>query len=464
MYPKASLRLLSGVIAMTSAGSALAASVLSPALTEDQLRAKAQKLENRIEELEVQKALNKVTLSGTLINRYEMLDSTSGVPGTDETRNSIRAPMTYMALNADANVTQNLKVYSTLAFSKFWQQENRYEPFSYWSASETGSFGLAGSVARFDRAYMDYSFERFPLSIAAGRMATNNGEPINQLDGFSRMGTYPRLAYNAIFDGIALIYDFSKYLKKNNTFIMRVFMTPFSNVSMTNRTQQMSDVDTNGNGVTVDSSTPQWAALAEYSHTNWKIMEKFDLDYFMYGYYHFYNDGGTLSQQGSPILNGGTVPPANGSGTETANAKNIYLSLQNIGYIGLNFDVNAMFVHSNYTAEGYITMSSSYLVNLNQQFSKLHNLIVGAEYIHTDPNYYLDEYTALNLAPFYQTPNSHGYHMYVSYPLSSHLVFRVGTYQFKTEPCLSLSGVGTLTSTTNETNWHTVYTQARIDF
>lgn len=439
-------------------------SLAATALTDQELRDKMEKLESRIEELEVQKALNKVQLSGTMINRYEMLDSTNGVPGTSEDRNSIRAPFTYLGLNVDASVTQNIKVYSTIAFSKFWQQENRYEPFSSYAASETGSFGLAGSVARFDRAYGTYSFDRFPLTIAAGRMATNNGEPINQLDGLARMGTYPRLAYNGIFDGVAVIYDFSKYLAKNNTFVLRAFMTPYSNVSTTSRTTQQTDTNNDGNTVTIDSSTPQWALLAEYTHRNFKLLEKLSFDFFIYNYYHFYNDGNDGSQQTSPVLNGGTNPPGNASFTETARAESLYLGLENIGYFGLNVDANVLFVHSNFSQLGLITQSAAYLINVNEQFSRLQGLVVGGEYIHTDANYYLDEYAALNLIPFYQSPNSHGYHLYASMPVAPHLIVRFGMYQLQTDPAVSIAGLSQYVSATNETRWHAVYTQARIDF
>lgn len=445
---------------------AAAVSVLSPlnpraqAASQD-LVDKIDKLENRVDELDVQKTLSRVQISGTLINRYEMLDSTTGVPGTDEPRSSIRAPITYLGLNADANVSNNIKVYTKLAFSKFWQQENRYELIGDYQATETGSFGLSGSTARFDRAYATYDFDRIPLTIAMGRMATNNGEPINQHDGLPRMGTYPRLAYNGIFDGVALIYDFSKYLPKNNSFVLRMFMTPFDNVSMTSRTLQQSDVDNNGNGVTIDSSTPQWAFLAEYTRDNLKWLGRFTFDFFMYNYYHFYNDGNDGSEQSSPVYNGGTQPPGNASFSEDARAESLYLGFEDIAYTGLNFDVSALFVHSKFPLIGTAASSAAFLINLNKKFEKLHNLVVGGEYIHTDPNYYLDEYTILNLIPFYQTPNTHGYHIYASMPVTDHVVVRVGTYQAKTEPTdYSISGG----SPTTETNWHSVYTQARIDF
>lgn len=434
----------------------------SAGMSNDDLNSRIQKLSDRIDELEVQRALNRVTLSGTLINRYEMLDSTTGVAGTDETRNSIRAPITYFSLNADANVSKNIKAYASLSFSKFWQQENRWEPYSYWSASETGSFGLSGSTARFDRAYATYEFDNIPLTFAAGRMATNNGEPINQLDGFPRMGTYPRLAYNSIFDGAAAIFDFTKYLKKNNSLILRVFYTPFSNVSMTSRTTQLTDTDNNGNTQTIDSSTPLWAFLLEYARTKSPWMERFQFDFFLYNYSNFYNDGFAGSQQSSPILTGGTTPPGNASYTEAERAESLFFGFENIAYSGLNFDVNALFVHSNYPQLGLISMSQAVLLNLNQKFTHFHNLVLGGEFIRTDPNYYLDEWSALNLTPFYSLPNAKGYHVYASAPVADHLVLRLGLYHLHQDPGFSAAGTGL--STTNEANYQAVYTQARIDF
>lgn len=436
-------------------------SALSATLTDSDLEAKLQRLQERADELDVQKSLNRVSISGTLINRYEMLDQTTGILGTDEPRNSIRAPITYLGLNFDANVSKNIKLYSTLAFSKFWQQENRWEPYGYWAASETGSFGLSGSTARFDRAYATYEFDHLPLTIAAGRMATNNGEPINQLDGFPRMGTYPRLAYNAIFDGIAGIYDFTKYLPKNNSFILRVFYTPYSNVSMTSRTTQMSDQDSLGNGYIIDSSTPEFAFLAEYNRKNLKLMEQIQFDLFIYDYWNWYGDGGSGSQQSSPILNGGTNPPGNAGYTTKARAESLFLGFENIGYFGLNFDISALFVTSTTDNPNFVSQSSAAMISLNEKFANYHKLVVGAEFIRTDPNYYLDEWSTLELMPFYSTANSKGIHLYASMPFSDHLVIRLGTYQMKTYPGYSSVSQYYLP---NETNWHSVYTQARIDF
>jgi hypothetical protein len=417
---------------------------------------KLSKLEDRVTELEVQKALNKVNFSGVMINRYEMFDSKIGAPGSDQTHNSLRAPLTYFALNADISVSSNLKIYTTIGFSKYWNEENRAESPGWWQASEAGSFALGGSVARFDRAYAAYTFDGTPLTLAAGRMPTNMGVPINQLDGLPRQGTYPRLAFNGIFDGVAAVYNFSHLLPKDNSFIVRGFYTPWSTVSPTNRTQQSTDTNpASGQVRQLNSSTPQYVGLLEYNHTNFSFMDKIELDYMFYKYDHFYWDG----------FNGSNTT---GNNTALANplvsgrAQSVFLGTENLGHIGLNASVNALFYWSKYIDTGNIYMSSSYLLNLNERLDFLRQgMVVGGEYIRTDKAYYLDEWTYLNTIPFYQTPGAHGFHVYTAVPVVNHVIARVGYYKLHVDPN-SITPVGG--DPTFEADEHSVYGQLRIEF
>jgi hypothetical protein len=337
-----------------------------------------------------------------------------------------------------------------LAFSKYWNQENRNESPGYWQASEQGSFALGGSTARFDRAYAAYSFDEIPLTLAAGRMPTNMGVPINQLDGLPRQGTYPRLAFNGIFDGFAAVYNFSSLLPKDNSLIIRGFYTPWSNVSPTNRTQQLGDNNpSTGQGRQIDSSTPMYVALLEYNHTNFSFMDKLELDYMYYKYDHFYWDGfvGTntgSNNPGNPLVSG--------------RAQSVYVGGENIGHVGLNASANGLFYWSKYVDSGNITMSASYLLNLNERMDFIRQgMVLGGEYIHTDKAYYLDEWTYLNTIPFYQTPNARGFHVYTAVPVVDHVIARVGYYKQHVNP-------NDLTGSANETNAHSVYGQLRIDF
>jgi hypothetical protein len=411
-------------------------------------------LNDRVTELEVGQALNRARLSGVLVNRFEAFRTRYGVPGEPKQEDSINAFGTYFALNVDFDITSHLRLYSTLAMSKLWQNSGRSEHVGNWEASESGSFGYGGATPQFDRAYMAYEFS-FPLTLAVGRMPTNNGLPQNQLDGLAREGTYPRFAYNAIFDGIAAIVDLSRYLPAGNRLQFRAFYTPNINIDKTDRTRQLTDAytDVNGNTVTVKiaSNTLQYALLTEFATQRLPAIDTLNIYYMFYQYKDFYNDGANS-----------TDPPSNPYDSATAHM--IYLGLEGIGHVGLNLSLSTLlYKDSERQLDGTKTdvpLSSAFLLNVNYRFeSGIPGLIVGGECIRTDKNFYLDEYTYLNLIPFYSTPSSKGVHLFASQPLGNWLHARVGWYYLHTRPYEYLD-VPTLDATTSQS----FYVQLRLGF
>jgi len=390
-------------------------------------------LSDRISELEVAQGLNRTRFSGVFVNRFEAMRTRYGIPGEEQARDRLNTFGTYLALNLDFDVGPRLKLYTTLAMTKFWQNDGRNEYAGNWQASEGGAFGFSGSTPRFDRAYMAYEFA-FPLILAVGRMPTNNGLPQNQLDGLAREGTYPRFAYNAIFDGIAAVVNVSRHLPKGNRLQFRAFYTPNINVDKATRTRQLTDgyLDANGSPVTVKipSNTLQYALLAEFATKRLPGLDALNLYYMFYQYKDFYNDG-----------TNDTSPPSNPY--DSAIGHMFYLGLEGLGHVGLNASVSALLYKDSHRELGQpavgVPLSKAFLVNVNYKFEAgIPGLVVGGEAIKTDGNFYLDDYTNLNLVPFYSTPNSKGIHAFTSVPLGDKLRVRAGWYYLKSSPYFDL--------------------------
>lgn len=433
----ARLALLVTVGAILTSGTALADDVPNPRLDG---------LDDRVTDLEAAQALQRVRFSGAMINRFEYFDTRYGVPGEAKEHDVVKPFSTYFALNADFDVTSSLKVYTTLAMSKFWQNDGRNEYAGAWQASEAGSYGYSGSTPKFDRAYMAYTFG-IPLTLAVGRMPTNQGVPINQLDGLAREGTYPRFAYNAIFDGIAAVFAFTRYLPTGHSLQLRAFYTPQIFVSKTDRTRQLVD-----GTYKVDSNTLQYALLLEYSLSRLgRFADLLNLYYMFYQYSNFYNDGAS-----------DTTPPLNPLDSAIANMA--YIGLEGIGHIGFNASLSALLYRTTEKmldgTSGGTTNSASFLVNINQRLDFIHaGTVLGAEFIKTDASFYLDEWTYLNVIPFYSTPASKGVHAFVSTALGDNLRARIGWYLLHSEP-YDLSGF----ASADETDSQSFYVQLTAHF
>ncbi|PWU12253.1 MAG: hypothetical protein C5B49_16615 [Bdellovibrio sp.] len=402
-------------------GNAAGAQTNSAQTNSTEQEARINKLEDRILELEAQSALTKFRMSGVFINRYENLTLDHGLPDTDKTRESVHPLSMYLGLNVDFDVTKNLKFYSTFAMGKFFNNEDRVESldpnsangYNVYQATETGAMGYSGSVLKVDRAYASYEFDSLPLTLAIGRMPTNYGPPANQLDGLPRQGTYPRFIFNAIFDGVAAVWDFNKVPDATHTFKIRSFYQPFTLIDRSDRTHQAID------GQQLESSVLQYAVLAEYSLNDVKPWRRMDIMYMHAAWKQFYDGyAGTPGALGAPMT----------GQTEDGTDDGFYLGFEDIGYIGLNFSWTALLYQAvDSGAPDLQKKSWGHLFNINEKFSN--GLVVGYEFVKTTPYFYLDEWTRLNLLPFYYLQNAQGHHVFVSFPMGEKVSGRVGYYR-----------------------------------
>lgn len=375
-------------------------------------------LEEQLEEVKLSETLNRFNFSGTFINHLETINkkSQNKVSGDDSRFNGSALAM-QVGLNIDVEISNNLKFFTTLAMGKLWNNDNRtaVEQGSYGSMA--GSYGYYGSGVRYDVAYLRWQSKNQNWFFSLGRMTTRGGPPMNQLDGLYRTGTYPRLAYNAIFDGLAGGYNFKEFMPTNQSFVTRIFYTPFINLNDTDRASPLND-ETTGDRVT--SRSDQIAILNEWEMSKSKLAERISV-YSMLWYYDDYYDS--------------EYQDADRPGIEyfRATSHTLYLGLERIAQTGFSASLSQLHVQQEISGEEPDTFDA-YLTSLSYQFEKGH--IFGAEIIHTGRAYYLDDQAYLHFNDFYIRSRNSGQHIFFTMPLKYAQIVRIGLYNFtaKSDP------------------------------
>lgn len=387
----------------------------------EQNTSKLNQIEDRLSDLELSSILRKFSFSGNMMNHFEHLEETK-VNQTDDKkeRTTLNPVLMRVGLNFDVQISNNLNFYSSLGMSKFWNQSGR-------DGNEVGEGGqykslksgyeLKDSSTFIDTAYLTYKVGSTNSSVALGRMTTNNGSPIEQLDGTQRMGTYPRFAYNSIFDGLAYIYDASSYIPENQSLIFRFFYTPFVYVDKKNRGSQAVDSADNR----VESLQAQTALLTEYTIKSNHYFKELNLYHMYWKYENFYDDS--------------FQDDSNDEIEDSSSQLNMF-------YLGFKkiFNSNINFSYSYYTFEEQFAHDSAssfnYFINFNYTFNNRvnENHILGFEYINTDDVYYLEDHNSLYIADFYTRNHNNGYHIFYTIPVGAHQIFRFGYFNYKSSP------------------------------
>lgn len=374
--------------------------------------AEFRELQAKVEELEFDSFTRNYSISGEVINLFESYhnDQTSG-SSVDATNMELFGTIAKLNINVDVN--DRIKFYSSLGMSKFWNNEDRIgDAEDNWNRSNQGSLGYQGSVARFDKVYFDYLYnDMFTFSI--GRMPTNFGPPYHQLDNEPRSGTYPRMAYNSIFDGVALSTNLTKFMPENQELKIKLFYTPYMNVDQKarNKPRNIGELpgtasDTN---TKVQSNTLLWAFLLEYGINNLSWVEKIQTYLFTLNYEDFWwqTYGDTYRGWGY----------------------NATIGFEGLFNTGLNFW--ASYIGTDWQASDKKHINGAgYLINLNYSFENGHSF--GGEYLKTNKYYYLDEWTYYNVADFYKVGKLKGYHLFWSMPVYKNLRLRLGSYIYDT--------------------------------
>ncbi len=372
-------------------------------------------LDQRLSDLELKSILNKFNFSGSFLNHVESYKSDNEDIDSSEKYTYVLNPVLLrVGLNVDAQVTNKINFYSTIGMSKFWNQSGR-TPEEVGTGpqyeSMKGGYSLSGSEAYFDTAYILYRFTD-NFSLALGRMTTNNGPPIEQVEGVTRSGTYPRFGYNAIFDGLGLIYNASKLLPKNHSLKLRLFYTPFVYIDENKRHQEAEDESSEEQ---IEALQSQTALLTEYSYTDSMYFEQFDIFYMLWNYESFYEEAFQDDEDDDAEY-------------ASATSHALYLGVKKILKTGLSFSYTYYTFKERF--DGLDDESSfNYLVNLNYEFSS--KSILGFEYINTDDIFYLEDHNSLYISEFYTRHSNNGYHLYVTKPIGVNQILSLGYFNYK---------------------------------
>jgi hypothetical protein len=403
------------------------------------LEERVAQLEEQLEEVKLNESLNRFSFSGTFINHVESLSKKSHNKMTGVNRNfNGSAFAMQMGLNIDVAISDNLKFFTTLAMGKLWNNDNRegVEQNSYGSMA--GSYGYYGSSVRYDVAYLRWLSKNRNWFLSLGRMTTRGGPPMNQLDGLYRTGTYPRLAYNAIFDGAAAGYDFKDFVPTNQSLITRIFYTPFISLDGTDRAAPLTDEAT---GDRASTRSDQIAILNEWEISDLKLAERLSV-YSMLWYYDDFYDS--------------EYQDVNRPGIEyfRATSHTFYLGLEKIAQTGFSASLSQLHVQQEISGEAPDTFDA-YLTSLIYQFES--GRILGAELIHTGRAYYLDDRAYLHFNDFYIRSRNSGQHIFITIPFKFAQVVRLGLYNYsaKSDP---------VNFEDNQETVNNYYLSYRIDF
>jgi hypothetical protein len=391
---------------------------LAPSFAET-LEQRISRLEEKLEENELDKSLERFKFSGTFINYSEYLNSNLNYAENNSDRNpdeevdsqsyGLLTGM-HLGLNIDATITDRLSFLTTLAFGKVWNNDGRTgiteEPYR----SNQGSYGYTGSDAKFDVAYVRWRSESKNWTFALGRMSTQGGPPMNQLDALYRNGTYPRFSYNVILDGVAAVYDFKKFLPENLGFKTRLFYTPYFFLDQEDRNSPDADED----GFESNRKADQIAWLNEFEINQSSFAEKISL-FSMFWYYDNFFDKEYQDTERAGVEYYRAV------------SHTLYLGLERLFGTGLNLSWSYLTVDSQLSGDDEYKSNSS-LINLNYVFRDKY--VLGYENITTDKNFYLDEFTYLNFNDFYQRSNTNGHHVFFAVKFPHQQTVRVGHFNY----------------------------------
>ena len=393
-----------------------------------ELEKKIDDLQSEVEELTYRGYERYFTISGSLKNHYESYQEVSEPGTSSEDENTVNTLSSIFALNINFDVNKRIKIYSKLGMSKFWNYDSdsqagtgRREPLDSWDASNTGSWGMASSAPKFDRAYLSYNNPDSNFTFAIGRLPTNMGPPSEKSDGQERQGTYPRFAYNAIFDGMGFAYNGSHLVSKGDSLSIRAFYSPFVNIDKSNRRVKRVE-----SGETADTLTPQYTLQIEHEKKGLSWVENLHSMFFLYNYSNFFQWE--------------TEDPNDDSDGYLsyfeATAQSYYLGFENLFKTKFSLFASYLYVRSGYSEEGDTEKDnySSHAALISSTYDLGSRKILGLEYIKTDKDFYIDDFNYFYLSDFYKAENVEGLHLSYLRPLYDNLDLKFGVFSYRKRP------------------------------
>lgn len=434
---------------------------LVPALSLAQTRT----LEERVAELEANQSLNIFSFSGTFQTRYDNIISAKQTTPADAFHPALDAnDLSYLRMkfqfNVDANVSRYIKFYSRFTTSK------NFNTFSKSDVSVNGapiarelgeSNGYSSSAVYLEKAYADFYIPQSNVVFSVGRLPTVDGQPQNYKDGRARLGTYPQLSFNSIFDGFALTYRVDEYLPEDHKLALRVLYTPFSQYSVGPSGYLQSPTDeASGNR----KSTQVAMGALQFDYTvdklGWTETMGIVLQSYQTGDLHYPG----FANAGAGIPTGSSLDFALG-GTTLAME---FLGLMNQGWdLSLNYLLSSTKSNGTYGGAGFGTdaAEASTQGGLFLLSTRVYSnaWVLGAEYVHGTQD---STYFATNdetLSNFYATKGD-AYHVYVTHKFTQNLSLRGGYMEQRYD--WTPTGLGANVATDRKIQ--TGYAHLRLDF
>jgi hypothetical protein len=184
----------------------------------------AKSLEQRVENLELERFLNTIDFNGTLKNRYDYLNTERTTSGVKD-EYSIHPLSLYFGLDMKASIGTKVDFFGRVSASKYYTQLQNEDNRTDFIHSLSSGRSEKGHTIHLERAFFNYKLLS-SLTLSMGRLPTIDGPPYHIYDGLARLGTYPTMAYNSQLDGVALTHKLP-YLGKNHSLTIRGIYTPF---------------------------------------------------------------------------------------------------------------------------------------------------------------------------------------------------------------------------------------------
>lgn len=447
-------------------------------------------LEERVEELEINNALNTFKFSGDLTMMYDNIE-TETTSTTTNNWNRLK-----FGLNFSAKPASDIQFHGRFAATKFWNAlGDTYRDIDDPGQSRTYN----GSDVYVEKAYFDYTLTDWMI-LSAGRLPTIDGVPYNYQYGKAKMGTYPKLAYASILDGVALTFKPGQFFLNQGSLDFRVIYTPFSNpnnIAGSANTRQSKGF--RGTGETFPPTTSLYTLMLDYQSgdlgwadnlgfiAQWVKSDGLAVKEVDLGYNY---DSVTSPGAGKAYPNRNILPA---DVRASLDLLTLHLELDNIMKSGVNFSVSdyrsiitetggvCLFVNpanNCASSKGFFSDSTfggtdefelegkGTLVALawNSRMPTLMNAIIGGEFLTSDKGYQKFDSTADNMTGFYSTLGD-AMKFYVTILPKNNFSISIGQRIQDVKYVSSTSGAfGPRVDATGTNEVTTTYATMRLDF
>ncbi len=186
-------------------------------------------LSDRIDNLEIANALQKIKWRGLFETRYESFKRSSN----NAELFHMKLPMYKVSLDANARVSDKINFYSRFTNSKIFNIQGQGLEDGIGSFESIGGYSYGtDSVVRVEKAYIDYSMTNWMIW-SLGRLPTVNGPPTHKWDGVSKQGTYPILSYSSTLDGVGATFKLNQWMPTGYNLALRFLSQPIKSAFFT---------------------------------------------------------------------------------------------------------------------------------------------------------------------------------------------------------------------------------------